>query len=118
MAIRTRPSKGRRSWNLSHLETVAPDVAWSYERDHRGLDEACEKLIRSSSAGDVLEAARVSAALHFHLKIHLAKEDAHLYRILAERLPLPDQMKAMGIMSSHVPQDRFLDLVAQIQADP
>jgi hemerythrin-like domain-containing protein len=102
---------GEESGIFPALETVAPDVAWAYERDHRGLDEASENLVRSSSAGDYLETARASAALRFHLKIHLAKEDAHLYRIFAERLPMPEQMKAMGSMSSHVPQDRFLDLV-------
>lgn len=105
-------AKGEEAGIFPALEKVAPDVAWAYEQDHRGLDEACENLIRSSSASDYLETARASAALHFHLKIHLAKEDAHLYRILAERIPLPEQMKAMGIMSGHVPQDRFLDLVA------
>ncbi len=93
-------------------EAVAPAWAWAYERDHRGLDEASGKLVRVSSAGDYLEAARASAALRFHLKIHLAKEDAHLYRIFAERLPVDEQMKAIGIMSSHVPQDRFLEVVA------
>lgn len=105
-------AKGEEAGIFPALETVAPDVAWPYERDHRGLDVACENLIRSSSADDILEVARSSAALHFHLNIHLAKEDAHLYRIFAERCPMPEQMKAMGIMSSHVPQDRFLDMVA------
>ena len=105
-------AKGEEAGIFPALETVAPDVAWAYERDHRGLDEAGENLVQSGSAGDYLEAARSSAALRFHLKIHLAKEDAHLYRIFAERVPLSDQMKAMGVMSSHVPQDRFLDLVA------
>jgi hemerythrin-like domain-containing protein len=105
-------AKGEESGIFPALEKVAPDVAWAYERDHRGLDEASENLVRSSSAGDYLETARVSAALHFHLKIHLAKEDAHLYRIFAERLSIPEQIKAMGTMSSHVPQDRFLELVA------
>ncbi len=105
-------AKGEEAGIFPVLETVAPDVAWAYERDHRGLDEACERLVRSSSAGDALEVARSSAALHFHLKIHLAKEDAHVYRILAERLPMAEQMKAVGIMSGYVPQDRFLDLAA------
>ena len=105
-------AKGEEAGGFPALEKVAPDVAWAYERDHRGLDEAAEKWVQSSSAGDYLEAARASAALRFHLKIHLAKEDAHLYRIFAERLPVPEQMKAMGIMSGKVPQDRFLDVVA------
>jgi hypothetical protein len=105
-------AKGEEVGIFPALEKVAPDVAWAYERDHRGLDELGENLTRYRSAGDHLETARASAALHFHLKIHLAKEDAHLYRIFAERIPLPEQNKAMGIMSSKVPPDRFLELVA------
>ncbi len=105
-------AKGEEVGIFPALEKVAPDVAWAYERDHRGLDELGEDLMRYSSAGDNLETARASAALHFHLKIHLAKEDAHLYRIFAERIPITEQNKAMGTMSSKVPPNRFLELVA------
>jgi len=93
------------------LEKVAPDVAWAYERDHRGLDEAYDNLNRSYIDMDLLQTARASAALHFHLKIHLLKEDAHLYRIFAERIPLTEQKKALEIMAGSVPQERFLELV-------
>jgi hypothetical protein len=60
----------------------------------------------------VLETARVSAAAKFHLDMHLAKEDAHLYRLMRERVSLPDQAKAAGMMASTVPQERFPEVVA------
>ncbi len=104
-------AKGEEAGVFPALEKVAPDVAWAYERDHRGLDEAYGNLNRSYTDRDLLQTARASAALHFHLKIHLAKEDAHLYRIFAERIPLTEQKKALGIMSASVPQERFLEMV-------
>jgi hypothetical protein len=94
------------------LEAVAPLVAEAYIRDHRGLDAAFDALSAAVSCHDTLEAARASAAFKFHLDIHLAKEDAHVYRLIRERVSLPDQAKAVGVMSSNVPQDRFPEVVA------
>jgi hypothetical protein len=94
------------------LEGVAPSVAEAYERDHRGLDAAFNALSAAVSAHDVLETARATAAFKFHLAIHLEKEDAHLYRLMRERVPMPEQGKAVGIMASTIPQDRFPELVA------
>jgi len=94
------------------LEGVAPSVAEAYERDHRGLDAAFGALSAAVSAGDVLGTARATAAFKFHLDLHLRKEDVHLYRLIRERVPAPDQGKAVGIMASTVPQDRFPELVA------
>jgi hypothetical protein len=94
------------------VEIVAPSVAEAYERDHRGLDATFDALNEAVSAGDALETARASAAFKFHLDIHLDKEDAHLYRIVRERVSLADQGKAAGVMSSTVPQDRFPEVIA------
>ena len=94
------------------LEAVAPSVAEAYVRDHRGLDAAFEALNVAFTSADALETARASAAFKFHLDIHLAKEDAHLYRLIAERVPQPDQVKVAGVMSSTVPQDRFPEAIA------
>ena len=44
--------------------------------------------------------------------MHLAKEDGHVYRLIQERVSVPDQGKAVGVMASTVPQDRFPELVA------
>jgi hypothetical protein len=94
------------------VEAVAPSVAEAYERDHRGLDAAFDALNAAVSARDALDTARATAAFKFHLDIHLGKEDAHLYRLMRERVPMPDQAKAVGIMASTVPQDRFPEVIA------
>ena len=94
------------------LEAVAPSVAEAYVQDHRGLDAAFDALSAAISCRDTLEAARASAAFKFHLDLHLAKEDTHLYRLIRERISLPDQGKAVGIMSTTVPQERFPEAVA------
>jgi hypothetical protein len=94
------------------LEGVAPSVAEAYEKDHRGLDAAFDALSASVSAGDALQTARASAAFKFHLDLHLDKEDAHVYRLIRERVSMPDQGKAVGVMASTVPQDRFPEVVA------
>jgi len=96
------------------VEAVAPSVAEAYERDHRGLDAAFDALNAAVSADDALETARATAAFKFHLDIHLGKEDAHLYRLVRERVPAPDQGKAVGLMSSTLPQDRFPEVIAWI----
>jgi hypothetical protein len=93
------------------VETVAPLVAEAYEKDHRGLDAAFDLLNAAFSANDILATARATAAFKYHLDIHLLKEDAHLYRIVKERIPMPDQGKAAGIMASEVPQERFPEVV-------
>jgi hypothetical protein len=94
------------------LEAVAPSVAEAYERDHRGLDAAFDALNAAATAHDALATARATAAFKFHLDIHLGKEDAHLYRLVRERISMPDQGKAVGVMSSTVPQDRFPEVIA------
>src|SRR5262249_29831056 len=94
------------------LENVAPLVAEAYEKDHRGLDAAFDALSKAVSIHDAVETARATAAFKFHLDIHLDKEDSHLYRIVRERVSLPDQGKAVEIMSNHVPMDRFPEVVA------
>jgi len=94
------------------LESVAPSVYETYERDHRALDAAFAELSRAVSVHDPLETARATSAFKFHLQLHLDKEDAHLYRIISERVSLPDQANALGLMASHAPQDRFPEIVA------
>jgi hypothetical protein len=93
------------------VESVAPLVAEAYEKDHRGLDQAFDELNRSYAARDTLKTARATAAFRFHMNIHLFKEDTHLYRIFRERIPLPDQGKAVSIMAGKIPKERFADVV-------
>jgi hypothetical protein len=94
------------------VEAVAPSVAEAYERDHRGLDAAFDALDAAVSVHDALDTARATAAFKFHLDIHLGKEDAHLYRLMRERVPMPDQVKAVSVMASTVPQERFPEVIA------
>jgi len=105
-------AKGEEVGIFPVLETVAPSVAEAYERDHRGLDAAFDALNAAASEHDALGTARATAAFKFHLDVHLGKEDAHLYRLVRERVSVPDQGKAVGIMSSIAPQDRFPEVVA------
>lgn len=94
------------------LEAVAPLIAEAYIKDHRGLDAAFDALNEAVAAQDALLTARASAAFKFHLDMHLDKEDAHVYRLIRERISVPDQLKAAGVMSSTVPRDRFPEAVA------
>lgn len=105
-------AQGEEEAVFPRLEDVAPLVAEPYVKDHRGLDSAFDEFDRSYSSHDPLSTARASAAFRFHLNMHLDKEDTHLYRIFKERVPLPEQGKAVGIMASKVPQERFSELVA------
>jgi hemerythrin-like domain-containing protein len=93
------------------LEKVAPLVAEAYERDHRGLDSLYGSLHEAVVASDPLATARAAAAFSFHLRFHLDKEEAHLYRIFDERMALPDQAAIIGKMAQSVPQNRFPELV-------
>jgi len=94
------------------VEAIAPDVVAPYIEDHRGLERASQAVMSGFSAHDVLESTRATAALRFHHDIHLDKEDAHLYRIFRERIPLPEQSKALGLMTSTVPPERFPELAS------
>jgi hypothetical protein len=88
------------------LESVAPLVAEAYEKDHRALDDAYDALNEAVAAGDVLATARAAATFKYFLDVHLYKEDTHLYRIFRERVSVPDQGKAVGIMAGEIPPER------------
>jgi hypothetical protein len=60
---------------------------------------------------EALQAAASLAAFKFHLDIHLFKEDTHLYRIFGERVSVPDQGKAVGIMAAEIPPERQPDFI-------
>jgi len=94
------------------LENVAPSVAEAYERDHRSLDSLFKLLDKEVNASDPLAIAHTTAAFAFHLSNHLNKEEAHLYRIFNERIPLTDQGAVVGEMAQQIPQERFPEVVA------
>jgi hypothetical protein len=105
-------AQGEEAFIYPVLETVAPLVAEAYVMDHHGLDAAYDGLNAAVSAHDPLQTARAGAAFKFHLDLHLKKEDTHLYRMFRERVPVPEQGKAVGQMAGLLPQERFPEVVA------
>jgi hypothetical protein len=93
------------------LENVAPDVYETYEWDHRELDQVFEALNKAVSVHDPLATARATKVFKFHLDLHLDKEDAHMYRLISERVSLPEQDQALGKMGTDMPPDRFSEFV-------
>ena len=112
--ILTYHAHGEESAVFPMLDEVAPLVAEAYAMDHRRLDSAFDSLSNAVSARDALQTARATAAFKFHLDSHLAKEDAHLFRIFRERVSVPDQVKAVGVMSSTMPGARVPEFTAWI----
>jgi hypothetical protein len=104
-------AKGEDSGIFPALERVAPDVAASYEIDHRGLDIASEGLDRAIEVGDRIAVARATAAFKFHLDMHLHKEEVHLYHLFVDRLSTSEQAEAVGVFTDALPIDRFGDFV-------
>jgi hemerythrin-like domain-containing protein len=94
------------------LEKAAPLVAEAYERDHRGLDILYLELNHAVSELDKLDIARATARFNFHLHFHLDKEEAHLYRIFNERIPIPEQAGIVAKMSQKIPLERFPEVIA------
>ena len=94
------------------VDGVAPLVAEAYEKDHRGLDAIFEPWTKRSRRATHWRRRGPRPPSSSILDFHLFKEDTHLYRIVRERVPVPDQGKAVGIMAAEVPQDRQPELIA------
>jgi iron-sulfur cluster repair protein YtfE (RIC family) len=93
------------------IDSVAPLVAEAYILDHRELDTMVAGFEVMRAAPDALAVARATAVLNAHLRIHLNKEDAHLYRILRERTTEEEQKSIVGLMARKIPPDRTPTLV-------
>jgi iron-sulfur cluster repair protein YtfE (RIC family) len=93
------------------VDNLAPLVARAYFLDHRELDVMVGRLEMMRRTPDALITTRATAALESHLRIHLDKEDAHLYPILSERTTEKEQTSIVGLMSRKVPPERFPVLV-------
>ena len=99
------------------IDKVAPLVAKAYAMDHDELDMMTDGLEKVMGAPDELAAARATAALWAHLRIHLYKEDVHLYPILRERISEAEQAPIVGQMASKVPPElmpKFVDWVMRL----
>ena len=87
-------------------------VAPLFVTDHREMDTMCEGMNRVVGAPDELAAARATAVLHSHVRIHLAKEDTHLYPILRERMNPQEQAPIIGQMAGKVPPQSMPQMVS------
>ena len=84
-------ARGEEAAVFPAVDNVAPLVAKAYLMDHRELDTMVSGLEAMREMPDPLSTARATAVLHSHLRIHLNKEDAHLYEILRERTTESDR---------------------------
>ena len=93
------------------MEKVAPLVAQAYLMDHREFDIMTEGLAKIEAASDALVAARATAEMTAVLRIHLDKEDVHLYPILRERTSGDEQAAIVGGMAQKVPPERMPEFI-------
>jgi hypothetical protein len=102
-------ARGEEAAVFPAVDNVAPLVTMVYLMDHRELDKMVESLeaMRLQKSLDPLQACRATAILNSHLRIHLDKEDAHLYQIIREKTTLTQQAAIGGIMSNKIPPERF-----------
>jgi iron-sulfur cluster repair protein YtfE (RIC family) len=104
-------ARGEEAAVFPAVDNVTPLVSESYLMDHRELDTMVSDLEAMRRTPDPLTTARATAALDSHLRIHLKKEDVHLYPILRERTTESEQISIVGLMSKKVPPDRFPNLI-------
>ena len=87
------------------VDKIAPQVAKAFLMDHRELDVMTEGTAKVVGAANELDAARATASLWTHLRIHLDKEDAFLYPLLREGISEADQAPIVGTMATRTPHD-------------
>jgi iron-sulfur cluster repair protein YtfE (RIC family) len=93
------------------IDKLTPHVVRAYVIDHRQLDKMVSVLEEIRKKPDPLSTARATAILNSHLRIHLDKEDLHLYPILRERTTDDEQMTIGRAMSSKMPPQRFPKII-------
>jgi iron-sulfur cluster repair protein YtfE (RIC family) len=99
-------ARGEEAAVFPAVDNIAPLVAKAYIMDHRELDNMVHGLEVMRKAPDPLTTARATAVLNSHLRIHLDKEDVHLYPILRERTTDDEQISIGKIMASKTPPER------------
>ena len=100
-------AKGEEAAVFPAVDNLAPLVAKPYIMDHRELDTMVSGLDAMRKTPDPLTIARATAVLNSHLRIHLYKEDTHLYPILRERTTESEQSSIVRLMSKTVPSNRY-----------
>jgi hypothetical protein len=104
-------ARGEEAAVFPAIDKVAPQVARAYLMDHRELDNMVDELEKIRKNPDPLTTARATAVLGSFLRIHLNKEDAHLYVILRERTTDEEKVAIELLMSGSVPPDRFPSVI-------
>ena len=89
--ILDRHAQGEDEYIFPALDRVAPLLAPMFVDDHSEMDIMTDGLSKVVNAPDELAAARASAVLHSHVRIHLAKEEAYVFPVLAQRLDPEEQ---------------------------
>ena len=89
-------ARGEEAAGLPAVDNIAPLVAKAKIMDHRELDDVVQGRKAIRKAPDPLTAVRATAVLNSQLRIHLDKEDAHLYPILGERTTDDEQVSILG----------------------
>jgi hemerythrin superfamily protein len=100
-------ARGEEAAVFPAVDHIAPLVAEAYIIDHRELDNMVQGLEVIRKAPDPLITARATAVLNSHLRIHLDKEDKHLYPILREKTTDDEQIAIGRILSSRTPPERI-----------
>ncbi len=104
-------AKGEEAAVFPAMDKILPQVATTYLMDHRELDKMTEALETIRKNPDPLTTTRATAVEESFLRIHLNKEDAHLYRIIRERTIDTEQASIVALMSRSVPQDKFPTMI-------
>jgi iron-sulfur cluster repair protein YtfE (RIC family) len=104
-------ARGEEAAVFPAVDNITPMVAKAYLMDHHELDIMVNGLEAIRKAPNPLMAARATAVLNSHLRIHLDKEDAHLYPILREHTTDNEQAAIGRVMSSKIPPERFPVLI-------
>lgn len=104
-------ARGEEAAVFPAVDKLAPQVATPYLMDHRELDGMVNGLETIRKNPDPLTADRATAVLGSFLRIHLNKEDAHLYMILRERTTDNEQVAIGVLMSRSVPPDKFPTMI-------
>ena len=99
-------ARGEEAAVFPAVDKIAPFLAKTYILDHRELDNMVHGLEAIRKAPDPLTTARATAVLNSHLRIHLNKEDVHLYPILRERTTDDEQASIGKILASKTPPER------------
>jgi iron-sulfur cluster repair protein YtfE (RIC family) len=99
-------AKGEEAAVFPAVNGFSPQFADTYIMDHRELDRLVSGLELLNNDPDDLTAARETAAMNQHLRLHLDKEDRFMYPLLRNRLSGPEQASLVGRMSGEVPPEK------------